>query len=112
MYADLVNNIMTSHKSGVSGTHNVGGELESAPPTRPTHYQPQTDEETRLDLRTNHKLTCFVVTLLALAFIFCGIDKTSIGYVATSSFAHDANLSPTCQTPCPFSQRRTCSSSS
>ncbi|KAI6889627.1 hypothetical protein KC359_g291 [Hortaea werneckii] len=61
---------------------------------RPTHYQPETDEERRLDKRVNFKLDFVVVLLLAVMFIFCGIDKTNVGFVATSSFVEDANLKP------------------
>ncbi|KAK6196498.1 hypothetical protein LQW54_011491 [Pestalotiopsis sp. IQ-011] len=67
---------------------------ESLTQQRPVHYVPQNDEERRLDKRVNLKLDLFVVTIRALEFIFCGIDKTNIGFVATSSFIKDANLSP------------------
>ncbi|KAF6793454.1 allantoate transport protein [Colletotrichum sojae] len=59
-----------------------------------SHYRPQTDEEKSLDRRVNLKLDLIVVSLLAFEFIFCGIDKTNIDFVATSSFIKDANLSP------------------
>ncbi|KAI8301269.1 putative transporter [Colletotrichum sp. SAR11_240] len=59
-----------------------------------THYRPVDDEEKRIDRRVNLKLDLIVVSLLAVEFIFCGIDKTNIGFVATSSFVKDANLSP------------------
>lgn len=36
---------------------------------RPTHYQPETDEERRLDKRVNLKLDFVVVLLLAVMFI-------------------------------------------
>ncbi|KAI4603060.1 hypothetical protein KJ359_005850 [Pestalotiopsis sp. 9143b] len=67
---------------------------ESLTQQRPVHYVPRNEEERRLDKRVNFKLDIFVVTILALEFIFCGIDKTNIGFVATSSFIKDANLSP------------------
>ncbi|KAH8653867.1 major facilitator superfamily domain-containing protein [Xylariales sp. PMI_506] len=60
----------------------------------PVHYLPQSEEDKRLDKKVNFKLDLFVVTLLAIQFIFCGIDKTNIGFVATSSFVKDANLGP------------------
>ncbi|KAK8128980.1 transporter [Apiospora sp. TS-2023a] len=59
-----------------------------------SHYVPVTDEEKALNKRVNRKLDCVVLSLLALEFIFCGIDKTNIGFVATSSFPKDANLGP------------------
>ncbi|KAK8867381.1 hypothetical protein PGQ11_005959 [Apiospora arundinis] len=57
-----------------------------------THYVPVTDEEKALNKRVNRKLDYFVLSLLAIEFIFCGIDKTNVGFVATSSFPKDANL--------------------
>ncbi|KAL0930162.1 allantoate transport protein [Colletotrichum truncatum] len=61
---------------------------------RQTFYRPQNDAEKRLDKRVNLKLDLIVVALLAVEFIFCGIDKTNVGFVATSSFVKDARLSP------------------
>jgi MFS family permease len=61
---------------------------------RQAHYRPQSEAETKLDKRVNLKLDLIVVSLLALEFIFCGIDKTNVGFVATSSFVKDANLAP------------------
>ncbi|GIZ48523.1 hypothetical protein CKM354_001157700 [Cercospora kikuchii] len=61
---------------------------------KPTHYRPQDEAEKRLNKRVNFKLDCIVVLLLAAMFIFCGIDKTNVGFVATSSFVEDANLQP------------------
>jgi hypothetical protein len=61
---------------------------------RATHYQPSNEHERRLDKLVNLKLDFIVVLLLALQFIFCGIDKTNIGFVATSTFLKDANLKP------------------
>ncbi|KAK1657455.1 major facilitator superfamily domain-containing protein [Colletotrichum godetiae] len=61
---------------------------------RPTHYWPQEDAERRLDKKVDLKLDLIVVGLLAIEFIFCGIDKTNVGFVATTSFAKDAGLSP------------------
>jgi hypothetical protein len=46
---------------------------------QPVHYRPQNDEEKKLDKKVNFKLDLFVLTVLALEFIFCGIDKTNIG---------------------------------
>jgi sugar phosphate permease len=58
------------------------------------HYRPQNEDEARLDRTINRKLDFIVVSLLAVEFIFCGIDKTNVGFVATSSFVKDANLAP------------------
>jgi hypothetical protein len=68
--------------------------LEGAARTRATYYTPQTDEERALDKKVNRKLDWIVLSLLAIEFIFCGIDKTNVGFVATSSFPKDANLKP------------------
>ncbi|KAK4160156.1 major facilitator superfamily domain-containing protein [Cladorrhinum sp. PSN259] len=59
-----------------------------------THYTPADEAEKALDKRVNIKLDFTVLLILALSFILCGIDKTNIGFVATSSFIRDANLSP------------------
>ncbi|KAI9148221.1 putative transporter [Paramyrothecium foliicola] len=59
-----------------------------------THYEPQSEAERVLNKRVNLKLDLIVVSLLAVEFIFCGIDKTNVGFVATSSFPEDANLAP------------------
>jgi hypothetical protein len=48
-------------------------------------YDPLTDEAKSLDVRVNLKLDFIVVLVLAIDFILCGIDKTNIGYVATTS---------------------------
>jgi hypothetical protein len=48
-------------------------------------YEPLTDEAKALDKRVNLKLDFVVVLMLAIDFILCGIDKTNIGYVATTS---------------------------
>lgn len=48
-------------------------------------YEPLTDEAKALDKRINLKLDFIVVLVLAIDFILCGIDKTNIGYVATTS---------------------------
>lgn len=48
-------------------------------------YEPPTDEARVLDKRINLKLDFVVVLVLAIDFILCGIDKTNIGYVATTS---------------------------
>ncbi|PKS11724.1 hypothetical protein jhhlp_001712 [Lomentospora prolificans] len=68
--------------------------LQSAERTQAQHYKPQTDEERALDKRVNRKLDWIVLSLLAIEFIFCGIDKTNVGFVATSSFPKDAGLAP------------------
>ena len=66
------------------------------PPTAPTvaHYKPANDEEKALDKRINRKLDFTVLAVLAIGFILCGIDKTNVGFVATSTFVQDANLVP------------------
>lgn len=48
-------------------------------------YEPVTAEAKALDKRINLKLDFIVVLVLAIDFILCGIDKTNIGYVATTS---------------------------
>jgi hypothetical protein len=48
-------------------------------------YEPKTEESRALDKRVNLKLDFIVVLVLAIDFILCGIDKTNIGYVATTS---------------------------
>jgi hypothetical protein len=48
-------------------------------------YEPKTDEARILDNCVNLKLDFIVVLVLAIDFILCGIDKTNIGYVATTS---------------------------
>lgn len=50
-----------------------------------TAYEPLTDEAKALDKAVNLKLDFIVVLILAIDFILCGIDKTNIGYVATTS---------------------------
>ncbi|KAK0634128.1 major facilitator superfamily domain-containing protein [Immersiella caudata] len=70
---------------------------ETKPPlTAPTvaHYKPANDEEKALDKRINRKLDFTVLAVLAIGFILCGIDKTNVGFVATSTFVQDANLVP------------------
>lgn len=78
------------------------------------HYLPANDEEKALDKTINRKLDFTVLLVLAISFIvslplppsssplhpntrllqLCGIDKTNVGFVATSSFVQDANLQP------------------
>ncbi|KAJ5611114.1 hypothetical protein N7510_007833 [Penicillium lagena] len=62
--------------------------------TVPQHYKPQTEEQRALDRKINLKLDIFVVAILSAGFILCGIDKTNIGFIATSTFITDAHLSP------------------
>ncbi|KAK4141786.1 uncharacterized protein C8A04DRAFT_30631 [Dichotomopilus funicola] len=64
------------------------------PPTVIAHYTPANDAERALDKRVNWKLDFTVLLILAISFILCGIDKTNVGFVATSSFIRDANLHP------------------
>ncbi|CAI6334217.1 unnamed protein product [Periconia digitata] len=55
-------------------------------------YEPVTESEKALNKRVNRKLDFIVLSLLAVEFIFCGIDKTNVGFVATSTFPKDAHL--------------------
>ncbi|KAJ5432824.1 uncharacterized protein N7458_011980 [Penicillium daleae] len=59
-----------------------------------THYVPATEEEKALDRRVNLKFDLCIIVFLSLGFILLGIDKTNIGYVATSTFVKDAHLNP------------------
>ncbi|CEO58390.1 hypothetical protein PMG11_03119 [Penicillium brasilianum] len=65
-------------------------------PVRSTvaHYVPATEEEQALDRKVNLKFDLCIILFLSLGFILLGIDKTNIGYVATSTFVKDANLKP------------------
>lgn len=58
------------------------------------HYTPVTEEEKALDKTINRKLDFTVLLVLAIGFILCGIDKTNVGFVATTTFVQDANLEP------------------
>ncbi|KAL4898077.1 major facilitator superfamily domain-containing protein [Aspergillus ambiguus] len=58
------------------------------------YYSAATDEEKALDRRVNLKVDIFLLSILAIGFILLGIDKTNVGYVATSTFIEDANLKP------------------
>ena len=58
------------------------------------HYTPVSDEEKALDKKINRKLDFSVLLVLAIGFILCGIDKTNVGFVATTTFIQDANLVP------------------
>jgi len=58
------------------------------------HYAPATAEEKHLDTRVNAKLDAVVLSILAVSFILCGIDKTNVGFVATSRFVEQAHLKP------------------
>ncbi|KAL4801819.1 major facilitator superfamily domain-containing protein [Aspergillus unguis] len=62
--------------------------------TEVSHYEPVTDEEKALDRRVNLKLDFTLLVILAVGFILLGIDKTNVGFVATSTFIEDANLKP------------------
>jgi MFS family permease len=59
---------------------------------KPTHYEPSTAAAKDLDRKVNLKLDFIIVSVLAIDFILCGIDKTNIGYAATTNFAQEANL--------------------
>ncbi|KAL2138423.1 hypothetical protein VTI28DRAFT_6787 [Corynascus sepedonium] len=73
-------------------------EVEDVKPASPehvvAHYAPVNEIEEALDKRINWKLDLTVLLVLAISFILCGIDKTNVGFVATSSFVEDANLHP------------------
>ncbi|KAK3315610.1 major facilitator superfamily domain-containing protein [Apodospora peruviana] len=58
------------------------------------HYTAVTEEEKNLDKKINRKLDFSVLLVLAIGFILCGIDKTNVGFVATTTFVQDANLVP------------------
>jgi hypothetical protein len=60
-------------------------------------YEPKTAEARALDRRVNIKLDFVVVLVLAVDFILCGIDKTNIGYVATTSESHNIHASLHCR---------------
>ena len=66
-------------KPGANAVENI------ASTNRVVAYEPTTDEEKLLDKAVNRKLDFIVVLILAIDFILCGIDKTNIGYVATTS---------------------------
>ncbi|KAF2025469.1 MFS general substrate transporter [Setomelanomma holmii] len=61
---------------------------------RPTHYVSKDDVYKRLDKEVNLKFDFIVLALLSRQFIFCGIDKTNVGFVATTSLVKDAGLEP------------------
>ncbi|KAL2847202.1 major facilitator superfamily domain-containing protein [Aspergillus pseudoustus] len=62
--------------------------------TQVSHYAPMSEEEKALDRRVNLKMDFTLLLILAIGFILLGIDKTNVGFVATSSFIEDANLHP------------------
>ncbi|GAA6052991.1 hypothetical protein JCM3770_001167 [Rhodotorula araucariae] len=59
----------------------------------PQGYEPQTDEERRLDKAINLKIDLILLPICAINFLLCGIDKGAIGNVATTNFAKDVGLS-------------------
>ncbi|BGP49369.1 hypothetical protein JCM10450v2_005257 [Rhodotorula kratochvilovae] len=59
----------------------------------PQGYEPQTDDERRLDKAINRKLDFLLLPIAAINFLLCGIDKGAIGNVATTNFAKDVGLS-------------------
>ncbi|KAL5362006.1 major facilitator superfamily domain-containing protein [Aspergillus floccosus] len=72
-------------------------EVENAkdqPVSTVAYYTATTDEERALDRRVNLKLDLSLLLILAAGFILLGIDKTNVGFVATSTFIEDANLKP------------------
>jgi hypothetical protein len=75
--------------SSIIESEKGGAYVEERAPTSQQHlingYEPTTDEAKALDKRVNLKLDFVVVLVLAIDFILCGIDKTNIGYVATTS---------------------------
>ncbi|KAI9370217.1 major facilitator superfamily domain-containing protein [Aspergillus egyptiacus] len=62
--------------------------------TEVSHYKPMTEAEKALDRRVNLKLDFTLLLILSIGFILLGIDKTNVGFVATSTFIEDANLHP------------------
>ncbi|KAF1984625.1 MFS general substrate transporter [Aulographum hederae CBS 113979] len=64
------------------------------PRAQPVSYLPRTGEEKALDRGIDLKMDCAVVLVLALCFLFQGIDRSNIGNAATTSFVEDANLGP------------------
>ncbi|KAL4982740.1 major facilitator superfamily domain-containing protein [Aspergillus falconensis] len=62
--------------------------------TEVSHYEPISEEEKALDRRVNLKLDFILLLILAIGFILLGVDKTNVGFVATSTFIEDANLHP------------------
>ncbi|KAL2802247.1 major facilitator superfamily domain-containing protein [Aspergillus granulosus] len=62
--------------------------------TQVSHYAPISEEEKALDRRVNLKMDFTLLLILAIGFILLGIDKTNVGFVATSTFIEDANLHP------------------
>ncbi|TDZ28800.1 Major facilitator-type transporter hxnP [Colletotrichum spinosum] len=88
-----MNSRVPDHKRDIDPEH-LEVVQQRVPLLRQTHYRPQNTVEKALDRRVNLKLDLIVVSLLAVEFIFCGIDKTNVGFVATSSFVKDAGLSP------------------
>jgi len=74
-------------------------EIEESKPhplaaTTQAYYTPDNNTEKTLDKHINRKLDFTVLLVLAIGFILCGIDKTNVGFVATSTFIQDANLQP------------------
>lgn len=79
-----------SEKAGTYAVEDVDAHAGGISPTSSSErlnlgYEPQTDEAKAMDRRVNLKLDFAVVLILAIDFILCGIDKTNIGYVATTS---------------------------
>ncbi|KAL4941789.1 hypothetical protein BDV06DRAFT_235820 [Aspergillus oleicola] len=62
--------------------------------TEVSHYAPMSEEEKSLDRRLNLKMDFTFLFILAVGFILLGIDKTNVGFVATSTFMEDENLKP------------------
>ncbi|KAL3436069.1 major facilitator superfamily domain-containing protein [Aspergillus tetrazonus] len=62
--------------------------------TEVSHYEALSEEEKALDKRVNLKLDFILLLILAIGLILLGIDKTNVGFVATSTFIEDANLHP------------------
>ncbi|KAM7183216.1 Major facilitator superfamily domain containing protein [Naviculisporaceae sp. PSN 640] len=91
------NEIETSSRKGAQGDE---VDIEETKPqfiashAVTAHYVPVTDEEKALDKKINRKLDFTVLLVLAIGFILCGIDKTNVGFVATTTFVQDANLEP------------------
>ncbi|KAJ5558736.1 hypothetical protein N7461_002708 [Penicillium sp. DV-2018c] len=86
--------VATSDKASVAEVEVAKSDFAPVRSTVP-QYVPFTEEEKALDRRVNLKLDIFVIIILSLGFILLGIDKTNVGYVATSNFVQEAHLKRT-----------------
>ena len=114
---ELATDMESGRKTAAGGGKTSSGTTRAAVSAEVRHYAPLTDDEKRLDQRINAKLDAVVLFILSVSFVvsfmslespvfpaqceadmppsqLCGIDKTNIGFVATSTFIKDANLNP------------------